>query len=120
MHSKRITARRVSTVSFWIGMAAASAIPFVPAVYRWFYPPRQPSAAADGLSGVLVAVIESVAIAGDGIAIEIWTVGLLALAVIASLVAFVAAWRAGASRRRKMWCGLPALLALGGLMLLLA
>jgi len=106
-----MVARIVSRAPFWIGMAAAVAIPFTPFVYRWFYPPRSPAGESKSLWDAIGAVLDSINSFSDSIAIFLWIVGLTALAAVASLVAIIAAWRAQESSRRKILCGLPIVLA---------
>jgi hypothetical protein len=108
---KFMVARVVSRTSFWIGIAAATAIPFVPFIYRWFYPPRSLAGEAKSLWDAISAVLDSLNSFSDGIAIFLWIVGLTALVAVASLVAIIAAWRAQESSRRKILCGLPILTA---------
>ena len=45
------------------------------------------------------------------IAIMVWTLGLAATTLVASLVALIMAWCARESRAQKLLCGLPVLLA---------
>jgi hypothetical protein len=45
---------------------------------------------------------------GDGIMVMVWMAGLAAVAVLASLIAFTAAWFAHESRQTKLLCLLPA------------
>ena len=103
-------ARVVSRGALWTGLAAVAVMPLVPAIYRWFYPPRQPLSDPQGLWHLLGAVLDSLTVMSDGVSMFLWTGGLAALAVIASLVAFFAAWRAKESVLGKVLCGLPMLL----------
>lgn len=104
-------ARIVSRVAFWTAMAAAAAIPFVPGIYRWFYPPRTAASEPKGFWETVGAVLNSLNSIGDGIAIFVWCLGLTALVAITFIVAIIAAWRAQESRTRKLLCGLPVVLA---------
>ena len=101
----------VNKVAFWIGMVVALALPLVPLIYRGFHPPRQPLARSGSPWDLLGGILDGVASVGESIAIMIWAMGLAAVAVIASLAALIAAWRAGESQKRKWLCGLPAVLA---------
>lgn len=105
-----MVARVVSRVSLWIGIVAALAIPPVPPVYRWFYLPRKPAATSNSVRDVLGAMLNTLNSIGDGIAVFLWVAGLAVTAAVASLAAFVAAWRAHESSGRKILCGLPVLL----------
>ncbi len=112
-------ARSVCKSSFWIGMAAVAAIPLVPFVYRWLHPPAQPKI-EPGVMGLLSFAVDLLGTLGDGMLMMVWMAGLSAVAVLASVIAFIAAWMARASRRAKWLCGLPALLVVSGYGLLLA
>jgi hypothetical protein len=103
-------ARVVSRGALWTGLAAVAVMPLVPAIYRWFYPPRAPLSSPQGFWQTLGAVLDSLSSMSDGVSMFLWTGGLAALAMIASLVAFFAAWRAKESVLRKVLCGLPILL----------
>jgi hypothetical protein len=103
-------ARVVSRGALWTGLAAVAVMPLVPAIYRWFYPPRAPLSSPQGFWQTLGAVLDSLSSMSDGVSMFLWTGGLAALAMIASLVAFFAAWRAKESVLRKVLCGLPMLL----------
>ena len=113
-------ARIISRISLWIGVIAALAIPVVPPVYRWFYPPRKPVVESKTLWDSLGALLDVFSSIGDGLAIFLWVVGLTTTALVASLVAIIAAWRAQESRRRKLLCGLPVVLVVIGYGLLIA
>ena len=104
-------ARIVGRTSFWIGMVAVVAMPFVPLAYRWFYPPRKPLSESQGFWQMLGVALDSLNSFSDGVAIFLWIGGLAALASIASVAAFFAAWRAQEPTSRRVLCGLPILLA---------
>ena len=106
-----MVARIISRVAFWSGVVAALSMPFVPTVYRWFNPPRKPPQRADSLWDFLGAILNGLGTVADSIAIAVWTLGVAVAVVVASLVALIAAWRAGESSPRKWLCGLPVLLA---------
>ena len=93
--------RIVFRVSFWIGMIAAAVIPWVPGIYRWVYPPRNPASEPKGFWQTVAAILDSLNSMSDSVAIFMLIVGLTLLAMIASLVAIIAAWRAQESRTRK-------------------
>lgn len=106
-----MVARLISRVAFWAGIVAAVAIPFVPSIYRWFNPPRKPTAPVDSLWDFLGAIINGLGVVADSIAIAVWTMGVVAAVVVLSVVALIAAWRAEESCSRKWLCGLPVVLA---------
>lgn len=106
-----MVARIISRVAFWSGVVAALSMPFVPTVYRCFNPPRKPPPRADSLWDFLGAILNGLGTVADSMAIAVWTLGVAVAVVVASLVALIAAWRAGESSQRKWLCGLPVLLA---------
>jgi hypothetical protein len=93
-----VIARIVCRAFFWMGIATAAAIPFVPQILRWT------SASGGGAKTFGEAL-------GEALGMVFISVALAAAAVIASLIAFIAAWVARAPRRAKMLCALPALAA---------
>lgn len=97
-------------ISFWVGIAAAAAIPTVPSIYHWLYPAKEVKA-AHSFAGLAVFALDILGAIGDGILVMLWISGFAALAVSASLVAFSAAWVGRESRRTKIQCWLPSLLA---------
>ncbi len=101
----------VSSVTFWSGMAAAVAIPLVSPVYRWFYPLRKGPGEPQGFWQNLGAVLDSLNSFTDGVAIFVWMAGLTVIAILASVVAFIAAVHAAESVSRKCLCGLPVVTA---------
>ncbi len=103
--------RIVFRVSFWIGMIAGAGIPWVPGIYRWFYPPRNLASGPKGFWQSVAAILDSLNSMSDSVAIFLLIVCLTLLTIIASLVAIIAAWRARESRKWKLCCGLPILLA---------
>lgn len=90
-------------------MVAVAAIPLVPFVYRWLYPPTAVRVEKNIL-GVASFALDLLGAMGDGILIMVWMAGFAAVAVLASLTAFIAAWLTREPRRTKLLCGLPALL----------
>ena len=105
-----MVARIVGRVALWLGIIAALAMPLAPFVYRWLYPPRTPAVPANSLWDFIGALPGGLASIGDGIAIMVWTLGLAAATLVASLVALIMAWCARESRVQKLLCGLPVLL----------
>lgn len=103
-------AQMLRKVSFWIGVVTATAIPLVPVVYSSLYPPKALSIeqSVTGLASFAVDVLGSM---GDGILVMVWMSAFAGVAMLASLIAFIAARLAHESRRTKMLCWLPALLA---------
>lgn len=102
-----MSARIVSRVAFAIGMMAIFAAPFVPMIYRWYYPPRTPQPDPQGFWQTLGVVLDSLNSFTDGIAIFVWICGLLVLAIAASTVAFCTAWYAKEPLAWRLWCWLP-------------
>jgi hypothetical protein len=93
-------------VSFWIGVASSGVMPMVPVVCRWLYPPVAPKV-EPGTAALLSFALGILGSMGDGIKVMIWMAGLAAVALLASVVAFAAAWFARESRRTKLLCLLP-------------
>jgi len=105
-----VTAQALRKFSFWTGIVAAAIIPLVPFVYRWVYPPKVVNPETS-LVGIAVFALDLLDALGDGISIMLWMAGLAAVAVAASLIAFIAAWHGREARRAKFMCWLPALMA---------
>mgnify|MGYP006919620926 CR=1 FL=1 len=106
-----MNSRIVFRASFWIGMVVAAVIPWVPGIYRWFYPPRNPASGPKGFWQTIAEILDSLNTINDSVSIFLWIVGLTTLVVITSLIAIIAAWRAQESRMWKFCCGLPIILA---------
>ncbi len=102
-----MTARIISRISFAIGMLAITAVPFVPMIYRWYYPPRTPRPDPQGFWQTLGALLDSMNSFADGIAIFVWIAGLALLAIAASTVAFCAAWSSKEPLAWRLCCWLP-------------
>ena len=64
-----MSARIVSRIAFGIGMVAITVAPFVPLIYRWFYPPRSARQDPQGFWQTLGTVLDSLNSFTDGIAI---------------------------------------------------
>lgn len=112
-------AEHLRRVSLWVGLTAAGMTPFVPWVDRYLHPPHpiQVEPSVKGLAWLAMTTLDAV---GDGIRVMVWTCGLAATAVLASLTAFAAAWVSHSPRRVKLICLLPALLAVVSLGVLIA
>jgi hypothetical protein len=97
-------------ISFWSGVAAIGALPLVPVVYQWLYPPKTVKV-EQSLAGFAWLAVDILGTMGDGILVMVWISGFAVAAVVASLIAFIAAWVTRESRRTKLLCWLPALVA---------
>lgn len=106
-------ARIVRKISFWIGIAAVGAMPLVPVVCNWLYPPRAVKLEQD-VVGLASFAVDVLGVMGDGILVMVWMSALAATAVLASLIAFIAAWTTREPRQTKILCWVPALLASAG------
>lgn len=92
--------------AFWVGVASAGVLPLVGVVWSWFYPPVTPKLEprAAGLMTFALSLLNSM---GDGIMVMVRMAGLAVVAVLASVMAFTAAWFAHESRQTKLLCLLP-------------
>jgi hypothetical protein len=115
-----MSASIVSRVAFWIGTVAAAGIPLTPPIYRWFNPPRTQRVDPQGFWETVGALTDALGSFTDGLAMFVCVSGLTALAVLASVVAFIAALVAQLSWQKQTLCGLPVLLAAAGWLLLIA
>lgn len=93
-------------VSFWIGIASAGTMPLVPLVCQWLYPPVAQEV-EPGTAGFLSFTLSILGSMGDGIMVMVWMSGLAAVALLASVIAFAAAWSTRERRRTKLLCLLP-------------
>lgn len=93
-------------VSFWIGVASAGAMPLVPVVSQWLSPPVTPKVES-GTTGLLSFALSILGSMSDGIMVMVWMSGFAAVALLASAIAFAAAWFTRESRRTKLLCLLP-------------
>ena len=100
----------VRKTALWTGVAAAVAVPLVPLVHALLHP-RKPVEIEESVFGLAVFAFDLLGSLSTGIMLFMWVVGLATVAVVASLVAFIAAWRARESRRIKLLCWVPMLLA---------
>jgi hypothetical protein len=96
--------------ALWTGIVAAVSMMLVPFVDTWLHPPKKIEMEQSVL-GLAVFAFDVLGSLSHGIILFVWIVSFAAIAVIASFVAFIAAWRARESRRIKLTCWVPASLA---------
>lgn len=110
---------KLRNVSFWFSVATGGMIPLVPVVFKCLYPPKavKVEQSVEGLASFVLNILGGM---GDGILVMLWMSGFAAAAVVASLVAFTAAWVARESRCTRILCLLPALLVVIALGVLVA
>lgn len=106
-------------ISLWIGLACALAMPLVPFIYQWLHPPVAPKL-KPGVSGLLSFTLGILNSMGDGIVVMVWLAGLAAVALLASMTGFCAAWIGHESLGAKWLSLLPVAIAAGMYGLLVA
>ena len=106
-------------ISLWVGLVCALAMPLVPFVYQWLYPPvaQKLKPGVGGLLSFALGVLNSMS---DGIMVMLWLAGLAAVAVLASVTGFSAAWIGHESLGAKWLSLLPVAMAAGMFGLLVA
>ncbi len=99
-------------ISLGIGLVSAAAMPLVPYIYRWLYPPVVPKV-KPGVAGLLSFTLDTLISMGDGIMVMVWLAGLGAVALLASVTGFSAAWIGHESLGAKWLSLLPVAMAVG-------
>ncbi len=95
----------------WIGVIAALAIPAVPVVFLFFFPPDNPIHAPDSWTGIAVGALDTVTSFAQFF-IQMLIVATLAfVSLTASIVALVVSICAKMSAARKCLSALPVLMA---------
>ena len=106
-------------ISLGIGLACALSMLLVPLVYRWLYPPVVPKI-KPGVTGLLSFTVDTLTSMGDGIMVMVWLAGLGAVALLASVTGFSAAWIGHESLGAKWLSLLPVAMVAGMYGLLVA
>ncbi len=106
-------------LSLGIGVVAALAIPAVPTVFLWLYPPVNPTHAPDTWMGIAVGTLDLVSSFAEALVQLMCVVVLGLIALGASILAFDVASGAKLLLARKWLCALPVVLAVAMLCVLM-